>query len=71
MNAWFRRLLLVLTVGGGFLGLALTLQLFATADKAIAYLTLLASGSFYLLPCDRLSVLQRLAGYRRDNLSWW
>jgi hypothetical protein len=47
MNAWFRRLLLVLTVGGGFLGLALTLQLFATADKAIVYLTLLAFVGLY------------------------
>jgi hypothetical protein len=42
MNVWFRRLLLVLTIGGGFTGVALTTDLFSQASKVIAYIMLLA-----------------------------
>src|SRR5438093_13143723 len=42
MNAWFRRLLLILMIGGGFLGIALTAQAFSRADRVIAYIALLA-----------------------------
>jgi hypothetical protein len=41
MNVWFRRLLLILTIGGGFIGVALTIPFFAQADKVIAYAMLL------------------------------
>jgi hypothetical protein len=42
MNAWFRRLLLILMIGGGFVGIALTAQAFSRADRVIAYIALLA-----------------------------
>jgi hypothetical protein len=38
MNAWFRRLLLILTIGGGFMGVAVTTQFFSEASKVIAYI---------------------------------
>jgi hypothetical protein len=47
MNVWFRRLLLILTIGGGFIGIALTVQFFAQADKVIAYAMLLAFLGLY------------------------
>jgi hypothetical protein len=47
MNVWFRRLLLILTIGGGFVGVTLTVQFFAQADKVIAYAILLAFVGLY------------------------
>jgi hypothetical protein len=47
MNVWFRRLLLVLTIGGGFVGLILTMPFFSSADKVVAYLMLLAFIGLY------------------------
>jgi hypothetical protein len=47
MNAWFRRLLLILTIGGGFVGLVLTTQFFSQANKVIAYIMLLAFVALY------------------------
>ena len=47
MNVWFRRLLLILTIGGGFVGIALTTTLFHQANKVIAYVLLLAFIAFY------------------------
>ncbi len=47
MNVWFRRLLLVLTIGGSFMGLALTIQFFSSANKVIAYIILLAFVGMY------------------------
>jgi hypothetical protein len=47
MNAWFRRLLLVLTIGGGFIGVAFTTQFFSQVDKVIAYVVLLAFIALY------------------------
>jgi hypothetical protein len=47
MNVWFRRLLLVLTIGCGFLGIALTIQFFAQTDKVVAYIMLLAFIGLY------------------------
>jgi hypothetical protein len=47
MNVWFRRLLLILTIGGGFVGIALTIQFFTQADKVIAYVMLVAFISLY------------------------
>jgi hypothetical protein len=41
MNVWFRRLLLIL-IGGGFIGIALTAQAFPQSDRVIAYVALLA-----------------------------
>ena len=47
MNVWFRRLLLVLTIGGGFLGIAVTIQFFAQTDKVVGYIMLLAFIGLY------------------------
>jgi hypothetical protein len=47
MNAWFRRFLLILTIGGGFIGVALTTQFFSQANKVIAYIMLLAFVGLY------------------------
>jgi hypothetical protein len=47
MNVWFRRLLLILTIGGGFLGLALTIELFHQANKAVLYIMLLGFVCLY------------------------
>jgi hypothetical protein len=47
MNAWFRRLLLILTIGGGFVGLVLTISFFPQANKVIAYIMLLAFVGLY------------------------
>jgi hypothetical protein len=47
MNAWSRRLLLILTIGGGFVGVALMTQLFLQTDKVIAYVMLLAFVGLY------------------------
>jgi hypothetical protein len=47
VNAWFRRLLLILTIGGGFVGVVLTMQFFSQANKGIAYATLLAFIALY------------------------
>jgi hypothetical protein len=41
MNASFRRLLLIFTIGGGFMGVAVTTQFFSQANKLIAYIVLL------------------------------
>jgi hypothetical protein len=40
VNSWLRRLLIILTVGGGFTGVAFTVQFFAKTDKAFGYLIL-------------------------------
>ena len=47
MNVWFRRLLLILTIGGGFVGVARTIQFFSHVDKVIAYVVLLAFVCLY------------------------
>jgi hypothetical protein len=47
MNIWFRRLLVILTIGGGFLGVAITAQFFSQVDKVIGYLVLLAFVGLY------------------------
>jgi hypothetical protein len=47
MNRWFRRLLVVLTIGGGFVGVALTSQFFHQTNKVIAYIMLLAFVTLY------------------------
>jgi hypothetical protein len=47
MNVWFRRLLLILTIGGGFLGVAITTQFFPQANKVIVYIMLLAFVGLY------------------------
>ncbi len=47
MNAWFRRLILILTIGGGFVGILLTAQSFSQADKVVAYIALLAFVGLY------------------------
>lgn len=47
MNVWFRRLLLVLTIGGGFVGIVLTVQFFSSANKVIAYIILVAFIGLY------------------------
>lgn len=47
MNIWLRRLLLILTIGGGFVGIALTIQFFTQADKVIAYVMLVAFSGLY------------------------
>jgi hypothetical protein len=46
MNAWFRRLLLILTIGGGFVGIVSTITFFPEANKVIAYIML---GAFIVL----------------------
>ena len=38
MNAWFRRLLLILTIGGGFVGVTVTIQSLLHANKVTAYI---------------------------------
>jgi hypothetical protein len=47
MNVWLRRCLVILTVGGGFIGVALTTDLFSQASKVIAYIMLLAFVCLY------------------------
>ena len=47
MNAWFRRLLLILTIGGGFVGITVTIQFFLHANKAIAYIVAVAFLGLY------------------------
>jgi hypothetical protein len=47
MSVWFRRLLLILTIGGGFLGLAVTLQFLPSASKVITYFMLFAFIGLY------------------------
>jgi hypothetical protein len=47
MNAWLRRLLLVLTIGGGFVGVLLTIPFLAQADKVIAYVMVIAFVALY------------------------
>jgi len=47
MNAWFRRLLLILTIGGGFVGVAVTIQFFLHANTVIAYILALAFLGLY------------------------
>ena len=47
MTAWFRRLLLILTIGGGLEGVAVTAQGFLQANKVIAYVMLLAFAGLY------------------------
>jgi len=47
MNVWFCRLLLILTIGGGFLGVAITTQFFPQANKVIIYIMLLAFVGLY------------------------
>jgi hypothetical protein len=48
MNTWLRRLLLILTIGGGFIGIGLTAPFFSQADKVIAYIALLAFLGLYV-----------------------
>jgi hypothetical protein len=47
MNIWFRRLLLILTIGGGFIGLTLTLQSLFGVNKVIGYLAVLLFVALY------------------------
>src|SRR5437870_5311097 len=47
MNAWFRRLLLILTIGGGFVGVAVTIQFFLHANTVIAYIVAVAFLGLY------------------------
>jgi len=47
MNAWFRRLLLILTIGGGFVGITVTIQFFLHANKVIAYILTLVFLGLY------------------------
>jgi len=47
MNAWFRRLLLILTIGGGFVGITATIQFFLHANKVIAYILTLVFLGLY------------------------
>jgi len=47
MNAWLRRLLLILTIGGGFVGITLTAPFFFHVDKVIAYGALLVFVALY------------------------
>ena len=47
MNAWFRRLLLILTIGGGFAGVLLTIHSLPQGNKVIGYISLLAFIGLY------------------------
>jgi hypothetical protein len=47
MNIWLRRLLLILTVGGGFIGVAVTIQYFPQTDKVVVYIMLFAFVGLY------------------------
>lgn len=47
MDAWFRRLLLILTIGGGFMGVTITTQFFPQANKVIVYIMLLVFVGLY------------------------
>ena len=47
MNAWFRRLLLILTIGGGAVGIVLTMSLFGQMTKVFGFIILLAFIALY------------------------
>jgi formate/nitrite transporter FocA (FNT family) len=39
MNCWLRRLIAVIQIGGGFMGIIITLQALANGDKDSLYIT--------------------------------
>jgi hypothetical protein len=48
MSVWFRRLILILTIGGGFVGIvAVTIRIFAHSNHFTTYVVLLVVGALY------------------------